>query len=70
MTEVMAPMDGKILHVKAKAGERVEEDQTVAVMEAMKMEIQIVAPVAGTVIEIRVEPGQAVDPDTIIAVIQ
>ncbi len=70
MTEVMAPMDGKILHVKAKVGEPVQEDQTVAVMEAMKMEIQIVAPVAGTVVEIRVEPGQAVDPDTIVAVIQ
>ena len=70
MTEVMAPMDGKILHVKAKVGERVQEDQTVAVMEAMKMEIQVVAPVAGTMVEIKVEPGQAVDPDTIIAIIQ
>ena len=70
MTEVMAPMDGKILHVKAKVGERVKEDETIAVMEAMKMEIQVVAPVAGTVVEIKVAPGQAVDPDTIIAIIQ
>lgn len=70
MTDVMAPMEGKILHVKARVGERVEEDQTIAVMEAMKMEIQVVALVGGTVVEIKVEPGQAVDPDTIIAIIQ
>lgn len=70
MTEVMAPMDGKILHIKTKVGERIEEDETIAVMEAMKMEIQVVAPIAGTVIEIKVGLGQAVDPDTIIAVIQ
>ena len=35
MTEVMAPMDGKILQVTAKAGDQVEEDETIAVMEAM-----------------------------------
>lgn len=70
MTEVMAPMDGKILRVKAGVGDRVEEDETIAVMEAMKMEIQVVAPTAGTVIEIKVTPGQAVDPDTVIAIIE
>jgi len=70
MTEVMAPMDGKILQVTAKAGDQVEEDETIAVMEAMKMEIQVVAPSAGTVVEIKVTPGQAVGPDTIIAILQ
>ena len=70
MTEVMAPMDGKILQVTAKVGDQVEEDETIAVMEAMKMEIQVVAPSAGTVVEIKVAPGQAVGPDTIIAILQ
>jgi biotin carboxyl carrier protein len=56
--------------VKARVGDRVEEDETIAVMEAMKMEIQVVAPTAGTVIEIKVTPGQAVDPDTVIAIIE
>jgi len=66
----MAPMEGKILRLKANVGDRVEEDDTVAVMEAMKMEIQVVAPTTGTVVEIKVAPGQAVDPDTVIAVIE
>ena len=70
MTPVMAPMDGKILRVKAKVGDRVEEDDTIAIMEAMKMEIQVIAPTAGTVVGIKVEPGQAVDPDTVIAILE
>jgi biotin carboxyl carrier protein len=63
-------MDGKILRVKAKVGDRVQEDETIAVMEAMKMEIQVVAPTGGTVVEIKVAAGQAVDPDTVIAIIE
>jgi biotin carboxyl carrier protein len=63
-------MDGKILRVKARVGDRVQEDETIAVMEAMKMEIQVVAPTGGTVVEIKVEPGQAVDPDTVIAILE
>lgn len=63
-------MEGKILRVKARVGDRVEEDETIVIMEAMKMEIQVVAPTTGTVVEIKVTPGQAVDPDTVIAVIE
>lgn len=63
-------MEGKILRVKARLGDRVEEDETIVIMEAMKMEIQVVAPTTGTVVEIKVTPGQAVDPDTVIAVLE
>lgn len=63
-------MEGKILRVKARVGDRVEEDETLVIMEAMKMEIQVVAPTTGTVVEIKVTPGQAVDPDTVIAVLE
>ena len=69
-TEVNAPMVGKILNVVANVGERIEEDQTIVVMEAMKMEIEVVAPEAGVLSEIRVAAGDAVDPDTVVAVIE
>ena len=59
-TEVNAPMVGKILRVVANVGDRVEEDETIVVMEAMKMEIEVVAPEAGVVSEIRVADGDAV----------
>lgn len=70
MTDVMAPMEGKLLRWSAQVGEPVQEDATIAVLEAMKMEIQVVAPVSGTLFEIKAQPGQAVDPDTVIAVIR
>lgn len=66
----MAPMEGKLLRWSAQPGDLVEEDATIAVLEAMKMEIQVVAPVSGMLAEIKAQPGQAVDPDTVIAVIR
>jgi acetyl-CoA carboxylase biotin carboxyl carrier protein len=66
-TTVEAPMVGKILKIEKQVGDRVEEDDVVLVMEAMKMEIPIVAPVAGVVKEIRVSPGQAVEAEQILA---
>ena len=69
-TPVNAPMVGKILNVVVNVGDHVEEDDTVVVMEAMKMEIDVVAPAGGSVTQINVAPGDAVDPDTIIAVIE
>ncbi len=63
-------MVGKILNIVASVGTQVEEDETIIVMEAMKMEIEIVAPEAGVVSEIRVAAGDAVDPDTVVAVIE
>ena len=53
MTPVTAPMVGKILEIPVKSGDRVNEDDTVIVMEAMKMEIPVVAPVSGTIGEER-----------------
>jgi biotin carboxyl carrier protein len=68
-TPVNAPRVGKILNVVANVGDRVEEDQTIVVMEAMKMEIEVVAPATGVVSAINVAAGDAVDPDTVVAVI-
>ena len=66
-TTVEAPMVGKILKIEKQVGDRVEEDDVVLVMEAMKMEIPIVAPVGGIVTEIRVSPGQAVEAEQVLA---
>jgi biotin carboxyl carrier protein len=63
-------MVGKILRIEANVGDQVAEDDTIVVMEAMKMEIEVVAPAGGTVAEIRVAAGDAVDPDTVVAVIE
>src|SRR5262245_6095343 len=69
-TPVEAPMVGKVLDVQVSVGDTVDEDDTLIVMEAMKMEINVVAPVAGRVAEIRVAAGDAVETDQVLAVIE
>ena len=54
-------MPGKILSVKASAGQAVKKGEVILVMEAMKMENDIVAPQDGTVASINVSVGDAVE---------
>lgn len=68
-TEVKAPMVGKVLAVKVEVGQKVEEDEEIFVLEAMKMEIPIASPATGTVAEIKVAAGQSVESDAVLAVI-
>ena len=69
-TPVTVPMVGKIVSVAVKAGDRVEENDQVAVMEAMKMEMPIVAPVSGLVKEVCVSACQEVEAEATIAIIE
>jgi len=69
-TSVTVPMVGKIVSVSVKVGDKVKEDDQVAILEAMKMEMPVVAPVAGTVKEVRVASGQEVEAEAVIAVIE
>ncbi len=69
-TEVTVPMVGKIVNVLVKVGDKVSEDDQIATLEAMKMEMPIVAPVGGTIKEISVAAGQEVDADTVLAIIE
>ena len=55
-----APMPGKVLSFAVKAGEVVRRGQTLAVMEALKMEHTIAAPADGTVQELLFAPGDQV----------
>jgi biotin carboxyl carrier protein len=68
-TPVTVPMVGKIVSVSVKVGDQIKEDDQVAVLEAMKMEMPIVAPVSGTVQEIKVTAGQEVEAEAVIAMI-
>mgnify|MGYP000207690805 CR=1 FL=1 len=67
---VEAPMPGKIISIEVKVGDTVEEDQEIAILEAMKMENPIFAPVAGTVTEIAVSAGATIESGQKIAVIE
>ena len=60
--EIVAPMPGQVLRVLVAEGDLVEKGQTLLVVEAMKMQIELAAPHAGTVLSIAVVPGDKVLP--------
>lgn len=57
---ITAPLPGIILNIKVKQGEVVKEGQTVAILEAMKMENEIQAEHGGVVHSINVSKGDSV----------
>src|SRR5438093_13787559 len=65
-----APMQGTIVKVLVKKGDRVQAGQAVCVLEAMKMENSILAHTDGTVAELDVPAGQSVETGATIAVIR
>ncbi len=67
--EILAPLDGKVFQLKIKAGDNVEEDEEILVIEAMKMETPIFVPCDGTVREVRVKEGDEVAENTVLAII-
>ena len=70
MSDVTAPMAGKIIDVKINIGDTVNEDDELIILEAMKMEIPIVAPASGNISEIKCKKGDSVGADDILAVIE
>jgi acetyl-CoA/propionyl-CoA carboxylase biotin carboxyl carrier protein len=66
---VAVPMQGTIIKVLVTEGEVVEADQTICVLEAMKMENPINADRAGTVRELRVSVGDSLGAGDVVAVI-
>ena len=57
---VKATMPGTILSFNVAVGDKVEEGQVVAILEAMKMENEVTAPASGVVKSIPVEKGSSV----------
>ena len=57
--DVLAPMPGAVLEVLVSEGDRVEQNQTVVVMESMKMELQITASRNGVVQRVGGRAGAA-----------
>lgn len=58
---VTAPMPGKVVKINVTEKESVRKNQTLAIVEAMKMENEIKSPLDGVVRKIYVSPGDLVD---------
>lgn len=66
---IVAPMQGTILEVKVQVGQQVKSGDTVAILEAMKLENEIKAPSAGKVLAVKVNKGQNVNSKDVLVVI-
>jgi acetyl-CoA carboxylase biotin carboxyl carrier protein len=70
VSEITAPMGGKVLDVKVKVGDAVNENDEVLILEAMKMELPVVATSSGTVKEVKCNKGDAVEADAVLIVLE
>ena len=67
---VQSEITGKVWAIEAKVGDTLAEEDTIVVLESMKMEIPVVAPVGGTLKEILVGEGDAVAEGQDVAVME
>ena len=64
-----SPIAGKVWKILVAVGDKVEMDDEVIILEALKMETPIFAEDGGTVTEIRVKEGDAVNEGDVLIVI-
>lgn len=67
--EVRAPIPGLVVEVPVAQGATVAPQTPVAIIEAMKMQMEVPAAAAGRVEDLRVRPGQEVAGGAVLAVI-
>jgi acetyl-CoA carboxylase biotin carboxyl carrier protein len=68
--EVKAEVLGSLWRIVAEVGQRVEEDETILVLESMKMEIPVTSPIGGTVTAILASRGEVVQEGQTVAIVE
>lgn len=68
-TEISAPLPGWLVEVRVSEGELVGEGDVVAVLESMKMHLELRTPQAGVVRALRVSAGREVAQGEVLAII-
>jgi acetyl-CoA carboxylase biotin carboxyl carrier protein len=69
MPELLAPIAGNVWKVLIAVGDKVELDDELIILEALKMETPIYCDDAGTVSAIRVKEGDSVNEGDVLVVI-
>jgi acetyl-CoA carboxylase biotin carboxyl carrier protein len=70
VADVKAELVGNLWKIVVAVGQAVEEDDTLMILESMKMEIPIPSPITGTVREILVAEGDVVHEGQTVAVVE
>ena len=68
--KVQSEITGKVWAIEASVGDSLEEEDTIIVLESMKMEIPVVAPRGGSLKEILVAEGDAITEGQDVAVME
>ena len=69
-TEVRSDIAGKVWKVEAAVGDSLAAEDTILVLESMKMEIPVAAPVGGRLVEIQVAEDDVVGEGDVVAVLE
>ena len=69
MAEIRAEMVANVWKVVAAQGDRVDDGDTLVILESMKMEIPVAAPCVGIILSLHVGEGDSVTEGQILAVI-
>lgn len=70
LAEVVVPLPGLLVDVRVVEGQKVREGDVVAVLESMKMHLELRAPRSGVVCDLRAVAGQEVAQGDVLAVIE
>ena len=65
--QVTAELTGNLWKLVAREGQHVQAEETLMILESMKMEIPVTAPKAGRVTRIHVKEGDAVQEGQLLA---
>ena len=68
--EIESEVTGNVWKVEKSVGDTVDAEDTIMILESMKMEIPVEAPCAGTIVELLVKEEDAVEEDQVVAVIE
>jgi len=70
MAVVEAHITGTVWKIECAVGDAIEEGDTVAILESMKMEMPVEAPEDGKVAEIRCKESQPVNEGDVLVVLK
>ena len=68
--EIRAQMPGKIVKVLVSVGQNVAAEQSLVIIEAMKMENELRSPIDGVVAAVEVSEGAAVETNALLVVVE
>lgn len=68
--EILAEVTGKVWKIQILQGVRVRDDDSIMIIESMKMEIPVVSTALGVLVEIMVSEGDAVVEGQVVAIIE